>query len=153
MITSAPSFTTEGSGDGVRRIRTQLSRHYQRKQMECKGVVVFIQTILIIRHRFRWEFSHMDLLRHCPSPSVRRILEELPESLNETYERGISEGRIKATLFDCYNVSWWLFAPFESRSLRRSSHLTSKQKGRDPEAESKLAVGGSRRSGDVGMPV
>ncbi len=29
----------------------------------------------------------MDLLRHCFSPSVRRILEELPESLDETYER------------------------------------------------------------------
>ena len=91
MITSAPSFTTEGSGDGVRRIRTRLSRHYQRKQMECKGVVVFLQAILIIRHRFRWEFCHIDqdidLLRHCFSPSVRRILEELPESLDETYER------------------------------------------------------------------
>ena len=42
--------------------------------------------------------------------------------------RGISEGRIKAMLVDCYNVSWWLFAPFESRSLR-----------------------GGSRSGDVGM--
>jgi hypothetical protein len=29
----------------------------------------------------------MDLLRHCFSPSVRRILEELPESLDETYEQ------------------------------------------------------------------
>jgi len=31
------------------------------------------------------------VLRHCFPPSVRRILEELPESLDETYERILRE--------------------------------------------------------------
>ena len=33
----------------------------------------------------------MEVLRHCFPPSVRRILEELPESLDETYERILRE--------------------------------------------------------------
>jgi hypothetical protein len=32
-------------------------------------------------------FCQLEVLRHCFPPSVRRILEELPESLDETYER------------------------------------------------------------------
>ena len=32
-------------------------------------------------------FCQLDLLRHCFPPSVPRILEELPDSLDETYER------------------------------------------------------------------
>jgi ankyrin repeat protein len=35
----------------------------------------------------------MELLRHCFPPSVRHILEELPESLDETYERILKEIR------------------------------------------------------------
>ena len=38
-------------------------------------------------------FCQLDLLRHCFPPSVRRILEELPESLDETYERILREIR------------------------------------------------------------
>ncbi len=32
-------------------------------------------------------FCQLEILRHCFPPSVRRILDELPESLDETYER------------------------------------------------------------------
>ena len=32
-------------------------------------------------------FCQLEVLRHCFPPSVRRILEELPDSLDETYER------------------------------------------------------------------
>ncbi|KAI9453276.1 hypothetical protein BJY52DRAFT_1225714 [Lactarius psammicola] len=36
---------------------------------------------------FRWVFCQLDALRQCLPSSVRRTLEELPESLDETYER------------------------------------------------------------------
>jgi hypothetical protein len=38
-------------------------------------------------------FCQLELLRQCFPPSVRRILEELPESLDETYERILKEIR------------------------------------------------------------
>ncbi len=38
-------------------------------------------------------FCQLDLLRRCFPPSVRRILEELPDSLDETYERILREIR------------------------------------------------------------
>ncbi|KAH9024189.1 hypothetical protein EDB85DRAFT_2150624 [Lactarius pseudohatsudake] len=44
---------------------------------------------------FRWVFCQLDALRHCLPSSVRRTLKELPESLDETYERiimGIKKG-------------------------------------------------------------
>ena len=40
-----------------------------------------------ILKRFRWVFCQLETLRHCFPPSVRRTLDELPESLDETYER------------------------------------------------------------------
>jgi len=36
-------------------------------------------------------FCQLETLRHCLPPSVRRTLEELPESLDETYERILKE--------------------------------------------------------------
>jgi len=41
--------------------------------------------------RFRWVYCQLETLRHCLPPSVRRTLEELPESLDETYERILKE--------------------------------------------------------------
>ena len=41
--------------------------------------------------RFRWAFCQLETLRHCFPPSVRLTLEELPESLDETYERILKE--------------------------------------------------------------
>ena len=41
--------------------------------------------------RFRWVFCQLETLRHCLPPSVRLTLEELPESLDETYERILKE--------------------------------------------------------------
>jgi hypothetical protein len=38
-------------------------------------------------------FCQLEILRHCFPPSVRRILDELPESLGETYERILGEIR------------------------------------------------------------
>ncbi|KAH9060258.1 hypothetical protein EDB87DRAFT_1831520 [Lactarius vividus] len=36
---------------------------------------------------FRWVFCQLDTLRHCFPSNLRRFLDELPESLDETYER------------------------------------------------------------------
>ncbi|KAF8494411.1 hypothetical protein F5888DRAFT_657141 [Russula emetica] len=36
---------------------------------------------------FRWAFCQLEALRHCLAPRVRHILKELPETLDETYER------------------------------------------------------------------
>ena len=41
--------------------------------------------------RFRWIFCQLETLRHCLPPSVRHTLDELPESLDETYERVLRE--------------------------------------------------------------
>jgi hypothetical protein len=47
--------------------------------------------ILIISDRFRWVFCQLDRLRRCFPPSIRRILNELPTTLDETYERTLKE--------------------------------------------------------------
>lgn len=38
-------------------------------------------------NRFRWVFCQLDKLRRCLSPRIRQALDELPETLDETYER------------------------------------------------------------------
>ena len=38
-------------------------------------------------YRFRWVFCQLDALRHCFPPNLRQFLRELPETLDETYER------------------------------------------------------------------
>src|SRR5258707_6385682 len=43
-----------------------------------------IFTVLI---RFRWVFCQLEALRHCLVPRVRRMLKELPETVDETYQR------------------------------------------------------------------
>ena len=44
-----------------------------------------------ISNRFRWASCQLETLRHCLPPSVRRTLDELPESLDGTYERVLKE--------------------------------------------------------------
>ena len=40
-----------------------------------------------ILSRFRWVFCQLDALQHCFPPNLRQYLNELPETLDETYER------------------------------------------------------------------
>ncbi|KAH9988272.1 hypothetical protein BJV74DRAFT_951505 [Russula compacta] len=40
---------------------------------------------------FRWVFCQLETLRHCLPPSFRHVLAELPETLDGTYERILSE--------------------------------------------------------------
>jgi hypothetical protein len=56
----------------------------------------------------------LETLRYCLLPSVRRTLDELPESLDETYERVLKE--IKKANRDHYFIaSLWLFGHFLRR--------------------------------------
>ena len=47
--------------------------------------------VLIPPNRFRWVFCQLEVLQHCLPPSVRQMLDELPETLDETYERVLRE--------------------------------------------------------------
>ena len=47
--------------------------------------------VVQILNRFRWVFCQLEVLRDCLPPSVRRTLDELPESLDKTYERVLKE--------------------------------------------------------------
>jgi Ankyrin repeats (3 copies) len=44
-----------------------------------------------LSNRFQWVFCQLEILRHCLPWAVRRTLEELPESLDETYARILQE--------------------------------------------------------------
>ena len=44
-----------------------------------------------MENRFRWVYCQLETLRHCLPVSVRRTLNELPESLDGTYERVLRE--------------------------------------------------------------
>ena len=41
--------------------------------------------------RFRWVFCQLEVLRHCLPASIRQTLDQLPESLDETYLRVLSQ--------------------------------------------------------------
>jgi hypothetical protein len=57
--------------------------------MECKGIELSYaeHQFLMLLCRFRWVFCQLDALRHCFPPNLRQYLNELPETLDETYER------------------------------------------------------------------
>lgn len=42
-------------------------------------------------NRFRWVFCQLEMLRNCLPQNVRRVLKDLPKSLDETYERMLNE--------------------------------------------------------------
>src|SRR6266576_2876250 len=59
--------------------------------MECKLNCLTVVMLVEYLNRFRWAFCQLEILRYCLPPSVRRTLDELPESLDETYERVLKE--------------------------------------------------------------
>ena len=50
-----------------------------------------LRCLFNLSNRFRWVFCQLEVLRNCFPSSVRRFLDELPESLDETYERVLRE--------------------------------------------------------------
>ena len=59
--------------------------------MACKLNQFTLVSLLKLWNRFRWVFCQLECLRHCLPPSVRHTLDELPETLDETYERVLKE--------------------------------------------------------------
>jgi len=59
--------------------------------MECKRIAIPLWYLFKLSNRFWWVFCQLDTLQHCLPPSIRRTLKELPESLDETYERVLRE--------------------------------------------------------------
>jgi hypothetical protein len=60
--------------------------------------------------RFRWVHCQVETLRRCFPPSIRRILRELPKTLDETYERMLMEideekQPYASRLFQCLVIS------------------------------------------------
>jgi hypothetical protein len=68
-----------------------LSRRLLKGLMECKWFDLCSKYVFKSSNRFRWVFCQLETLRHCFPSSVRRTLHELPESLDETYERILKE--------------------------------------------------------------
>ena len=65
--------------------------------------------------RFRWTYCQLETLRECPLRDIRSTLDELPKTLDETYERilqAIPEKKRK----DAHGISLWLTV--SSRPLR-----------------------------------
>src|ERR1700677_3964423 len=62
---------------------------------ECISYSIMLQRFLTSLYRFRWVFCQLETLRHCFPPNLRQFLNELPETLDETYER-IFRGNNKA---------------------------------------------------------
>jgi ankyrin repeat protein len=56
-----------------------------------------------VSYRFRWVFCQLETLRHCFPPNLRQFLNELPETLDETYER-ILRGINKAQKDDAHRL-------------------------------------------------
>ncbi len=46
-----------------------------------------LTAVSYLLYRFRWVFCQLDTLQHCFPPNIRQFLNELPETLDETYER------------------------------------------------------------------
>ena len=69
-----------------------------------------METIFSFYHRFRWVFCQIEALRGCFPPGLQRALEELPKTLDTTYERiflGIDSGKREyfCRLLQCIAVS------------------------------------------------
>jgi hypothetical protein len=43
----------------------------------------------MVSDRFRWVFYQLDTLRRCIPSSIRKVLDELPTTLDDTYERAL----------------------------------------------------------------
>ena len=57
----------------------------------CVDYFICLLFLFHLSNRFRWVFCQLEILRDCLPSSVQRFLDELPESLDETYERVLRE--------------------------------------------------------------
>ena len=72
--------------------RSWLSRSCLEKRTECKGITL---CLVIATHdlpcRFRWVFCQLEVLRYCLPASIRQTLDQLPQSLDDTYLRVLKQ--------------------------------------------------------------
>ena len=66
-------------------------------------------------YRFRWAYCQLETLRQCPLRSIPSTLDELPDTLDETYER-ILQGIPDKMQKDAHRIFQWLTV--SSRLLR-----------------------------------
>ena len=72
--------------------RSWLSGSYPIKRTECENFPRARERSLpFFLYRFRWVFCQLEVLRHCLPASIRQTLDKLPESLDETYMRVLSQ--------------------------------------------------------------
>ena len=72
--------------------------------------------------RFRWVFCQLDALRQCLPSSLRRTLAELPESLDETYERIVKDIK-KGNRSDAYRMLQCLAVAIRPLSVAELAEL------------------------------
>src|SRR6266571_6644813 len=74
------------------RIRNWWSRSSLKERTECKGFASRSTIKLLdVLSRFRWVVCQLETLRRSVQRNVRGILEKLPRTLDETYERVLKE--------------------------------------------------------------
>ena len=86
------------------------SRRSLREPTECNDIIYGGDKLLTVSKRFRWVFCQLEALQDCLPSSIRHTLEELPEALDETYERILKEikkpSRVHAhRLLQCLSVA------------------------------------------------
>jgi hypothetical protein len=72
--------------------------------------------------RFRWVFCQLDALRQCLPSSLRRTLAQLPESLDETYERIVMDIK-KGNRADAYRMLQCLAVAIRPLSVAELAEL------------------------------
>src|SRR6266851_812859 len=84
---------------GEQRTRNSSLKRSRRKLMECRKLISSFVTAPAHKLfcRFRWVFCQLVYLRHCLPQRIRRALNELPPTLDATYER---------TLLDISEQNW-----------------------------------------------
>ena len=75
------------------KIRNSLSKCSLRKRTECKCIVSChcSQVSHHVWSRFRWVYCQLETLRRSAQRNLRGILEKLPKTLDETYERVLKD--------------------------------------------------------------
>jgi ankyrin repeat protein len=65
------------------------SKSCLKERTECEIIIPcdLIGPLIFFTLRFRWVFCQLEVLRHCLPGSIRQTLEQLPESLDDTYLR------------------------------------------------------------------
>jgi hypothetical protein len=86
-----------------------------------KGAGMYVRAMLLRidfsrdGFRFRWAYCQLEILRRCPLPDISSTLQELPDTLDETYER-ILQGIPKKMRKYAHRIFQWLTV--SSRPLR-----------------------------------